>query len=136
MAVSVIPFIVVQLPQILNIKSGRHLVVLISLIVSVSLLIGYCLYQVLANSILIIRQVTFLFLVAYLDIFTTYKSIISFLLPFKLLVQVFQPWVQRRRLAYAKHKHVISGVLMHLKKRSLGKLATEDGKPNIEILEK
>ncbi|KAK4486724.1 hypothetical protein RD792_006704 [Penstemon davidsonii] len=94
MAVSVIPFVIVQLPQILHINSGRHLVILISLIVSVSLLISYCLYQ------------------------------------------VFQPWVQRRRLAYAKHKHVISGILKHFKMRALGKLATEDGKPNIEVLTK
>ncbi|KAK4484691.1 hypothetical protein RD792_007283 [Penstemon davidsonii] len=94
MAISVIPFIIVQLPQILNIDSGRHLVVLIALIVSVSLLISYCLYQ------------------------------------------VFQPLVQRRRLAYAKHKHVISGILKQLKMRALGKLYTEDGKPNVEVLTK
>ncbi|KAI3466070.1 hypothetical protein Pfo_022733 [Paulownia fortunei] len=94
MAVSVIPFIIVQLPQILHSNSGRHLVVLIALIVSVSLLISYCLYQVL------------------------------------------QPWVQRRRIAYAKHKHVISGILKHLKMCALGKLATEDGKPNEEVLMK
>ncbi|KAL3821233.1 hypothetical protein ACJIZ3_007138 [Penstemon smallii] len=94
MAISVIPFIIVQLPQILNIDSGRHLVVLIALIVSVSFLISYCLYQ------------------------------------------VFQPWVQKRRLAYAKHKHVISGILKQLKMRALGKLYTEDGKPNVEVLTK
>lgn len=46
MAVSVIPFVVVQLPQVLHSKSGRHLAVLIALIISVSLLISYCLYQV------------------------------------------------------------------------------------------
>lgn len=53
MAVSVIPFVVVQLPQVLNIQSGRHLVVLISLIVSVSLLLSYCLYQVYCLCILV-----------------------------------------------------------------------------------
>ncbi|KAL2496455.1 sodium/calcium exchanger family protein/calcium-binding EF hand family protein [Forsythia ovata] len=94
MAISVIPFLVVQLPQFLHSKSVGRLAVLIALIVSVSLLISYCLYQ------------------------------------------VFQPWVQRRRLEYAKHKHVISGILQHLKKRSLGKLSTEDGKPNEEVLKK
>lgn len=46
MVVSVIPFLIVQFPQILNSTSGRHLAVLISLIVSVLLLISYCLYQV------------------------------------------------------------------------------------------
>ncbi|KAL3638515.1 hypothetical protein CASFOL_017886 [Castilleja foliolosa] len=94
MAVSVIPFVIVQLPQLLHSNSGRHLAVLIGLIVSASLLVSYCLYQ------------------------------------------VFQPWVQRRRLAYAKHKHVISGILKHLKMRALGKLAADDGRPNDEVLTK
>ncbi|KAL6529686.1 hypothetical protein OROGR_015309 [Orobanche gracilis] len=94
MAVSVIPFMVVQLPQMLHSNSGRHLSVLIGLITSVSLLISYCLYQ------------------------------------------VFQPWIQRRRLAYAKHKHVISVILKNLKMRSLGKLSTDDGRPNDEVLTK
>ncbi|CAA0816022.1 sodium/calcium exchanger family protein / calcium-binding EF hand family protein [Striga hermonthica] len=94
MAVSVIPFIIVQLPQILHINSGRHLTVLIGLFASALLLVSYCLYQ------------------------------------------IFQPWVQRRRLAYAKHKHVISGILKHLKMHALGKLATEDGRPNVEVLTK
>ncbi|KAL3733845.1 hypothetical protein ACJRO7_023230 [Eucalyptus globulus] len=45
MVFSVIPFIVVQLPQILNSTSGRHLAVLISLIVSLILLIAYQVVQ-------------------------------------------------------------------------------------------
>ncbi|XP_027127454.1 sodium/calcium exchanger NCL [Coffea arabica] len=94
MAVSVLPFLVVQLPQMLNSNSGRHLAVLIALIVSVALLISYCLYQ------------------------------------------VFQPWIQRRRLAFAKHKRVISGILKHLKMRALGRLCNDDGTINMEVLEK
>ncbi|EYU44997.1 hypothetical protein ABFS82_13G068800 [Erythranthe guttata] len=94
MAISVIPFVIVQLPQILHSDSGRHLSVLIALIVSVTSLISYCLYQ------------------------------------------VFQPVVQRRRLAFVKHKHVISGILRQLKMRSLGRLSTDDGKPNEEVLTK
>ncbi|KAK9132010.1 hypothetical protein Scep_011538 [Stephania cephalantha] len=46
MTISVIPFIIVQLPQILHSSSGRHLAVLVGLIVAVVLLISYCLYQV------------------------------------------------------------------------------------------
>ncbi|XP_073128700.1 sodium/calcium exchanger NCL [Henckelia pumila] len=94
MAISLVPFIIVQFPQIINSNSGKRLAVLIGLIVSASLLISYCLYQ------------------------------------------VFQPTLQRRRLAYAKHKHVISGILQQLKKQSLGKLCTEDGRPNEEVLQK
>ncbi|KAI8009853.1 Sodium/calcium exchanger NCL [Camellia lanceoleosa] len=94
MAISVIPFLVVQIPQIMNSTSGRHLAVLIALIVSVCMLISYCLYQ------------------------------------------VFQPWIQRRRLAYAKHKHLISGFLKYLKMHALGKFIKDNGELNTEIVEK
>ncbi|KAK8712307.1 hypothetical protein V6N13_147547 [Hibiscus sabdariffa] len=94
MAISVIPFLIVQLPQALDSTSGRHLAVLIALIISVLMLISYCVYQ------------------------------------------VFQPWVQRRRLEYVKHKHVISGILRHLRKQAFGKLLNEDGEPNTEMIKK
>nr|KAJ0196212.1 hypothetical protein LSAT_V11C700382750 [Lactuca sativa] len=94
MAVSVIPFIVVQFPQIMHSDSGRHLSVLLGLIVSVSLLIAYCVYQ------------------------------------------VMQPKLQKRRLAFAKHKHVRSRILKYLKMRALGRLLTDQGEPNKEVLEK
>ncbi|KAH0920652.1 hypothetical protein HID58_020670 [Brassica napus] len=42
MAISVIPFIIVQLPQMLDSTSGRHLAVLVALILSVVMLISYC----------------------------------------------------------------------------------------------
>ncbi|CAN4075569.1 unnamed protein product [Withania somnifera] len=94
MVVSVTPFLVVQLPQLFHSTSGRHLAVLIALIISFTLLVTYCFYQ------------------------------------------VFQPWMQRRRLAYVKHKHVISGVLKNLRMRALGRLCTDQGAPNLEVLEK
>lgn len=46
MAVSVVPFLLVQLPQLMSSTSGRHLAVLIALVVSLLLLIAYCVYQV------------------------------------------------------------------------------------------
>ncbi|KDP36271.1 hypothetical protein JCGZ_09836 [Jatropha curcas] len=94
MAISVIPFIIVQLPQILNSTSGRHLAVLIALIFSLLMLISYCIYQ------------------------------------------VVQPWIQQRRLAFVMHKHVISGILKHLRERSLGRLLTDDGQPNIDVIKR
>ncbi|KGN55087.1 sodium/calcium exchanger NCL [Cucumis sativus] len=94
MVISVVPFLIVQLPQMLNSTSGRHLAVLIALIISVSMFIIYCLYQ------------------------------------------VFQPWIQRRKLAFVKHKHVIFGFLRHLKQQTLGRLLTENGEPDKEIIEK
>ncbi|XP_031119537.1 sodium/calcium exchanger NCL-like [Ipomoea triloba] len=94
MAISVIPFVVVQLPQVLHSSSARHLAVLIALILSISLLIAYCVYQ------------------------------------------VFQPWIQRRRIDYSKQKHVISGFLKHLRMRALGKLCNEQGTPDTGVLRK
>ncbi|XXG66742.1 hypothetical protein AAC387_Pa06g0257 [Persea americana] len=46
MIISVIPFIVVQLPKVFHISSGSRIAVLISLILAVAFLISYCLYQV------------------------------------------------------------------------------------------
>ncbi|CAN1145860.1 Sodium/calcium exchanger NCL [Linum perenne] len=94
MALSVVPFVIVQLPQMLHTPAARQLAVLIGLIVSLIMLVSYCVYQ------------------------------------------VFQPWVQRRRLAFAKHKHVISGILRHLKQRSLGRLLDDDGEPDTEVIRK
>ncbi|KAK6919149.1 Sodium/calcium exchanger membrane region [Dillenia turbinata] len=94
MAISVIPFIIAQLPQVLKTTSQSRIAVLAALIVSVSLLVSYCLYQ------------------------------------------VFQPWIQRRRLAFAKRKHVMSGILQHMRRHALGRLLTDAGEPNIEVIEK
>eukprot|EP00261_Vitis_vinifera_P037654 XP_019078897.1 PREDICTED: uncharacterized protein LOC100245468 [Vitis vinifera] len=52
MVISVMPFIIIQLSQILNRTSPICLVALISLIISVSILLAYCLYQVFHPSIL------------------------------------------------------------------------------------
>ncbi|CAL9131734.1 unnamed protein product [Musa acuminata var. zebrina] len=94
MAVSIIPFVIVQMPRVFSFPSGQHLAVLLSFIVATVLLVSYCLYQ------------------------------------------VFQPWIQRRRLAYAKHKHVISGILIHAQMQSLGRIINDDGEPNISVVKK
>ncbi|KAG8053008.1 hypothetical protein GUJ93_ZPchr0001g32606 [Zizania palustris] len=63
--------------------------------------------------------------------------IVSFLLVLSYcLYQVFQPWIQRRKLAYAKHKHVISGILRHAQMEALGRLLNNDGTPNESVIKK
>ncbi|ONK66749.1 uncharacterized protein A4U43_C06F11550 [Asparagus officinalis] len=94
MAISIVPFIIVQLPRVFKFPSGQRLMVLVALIVSVALVLSYCLYQ------------------------------------------VCQPWIQKRRIAYAKHKHVISGILQHAEMEGLGRLLTSDGEPNIPAIKK
>ncbi|KAK6259853.1 hypothetical protein SCA6_014327 [Theobroma cacao] len=94
MAISIIPFIIVQLPAVLYTTSQSRIAILIALVVSISLLLSYSLYQ------------------------------------------VFQPWIQKRRIAFAKHKHVIAGILKHLSVRALGRLLTDGGEPNTSVIEK
>jgi hypothetical protein len=52
------------------------------------------------------------------------------------VVQVLQPWIQRRKFAYVKHKHVIVGLLQHLKKRALGRLLKDNGELDEGVVEK
>lgn len=47
-------------------------------------------------------------------------------------MQVFQPWIQSRKLAYTKYKHVKSGIL----KSALERLSNDQGTPNEEVIEK
>lgn len=46
MGISVIPFIIAQFPKMLKTHHGQRLAVLLALIVSFSLVLAYCLYQV------------------------------------------------------------------------------------------
>ncbi|OMO99377.1 Calcium-binding EF-hand, partial [Corchorus capsularis] len=94
MAISIIPFLIVQLPAILHTASEDRIAILIALFVSIFLLVSYSIYQ------------------------------------------VFQPWIQNRRIAFAKHKHVIAGILKHLSVRAVGRLLTDDGVPNTTVIEK
>ncbi|KAF7106668.1 hypothetical protein CFC21_107386 [Triticum aestivum] len=64
-------------------------------------------------------------------------TIISFLLALSYcLFQIYLPWIQRRRLAFAKHRHVISGILQHAQMQALGHLLNDDGTPNENVIRK
>ncbi|XP_058208618.1 sodium/calcium exchanger NCL-like isoform X2 [Rhododendron vialii] len=94
MVLSVTPFVIVQLPQVLNTTAESRLFILTALILSIAFLISYCLYQ------------------------------------------VFQPKVQKRRLAFAKYKHVMSGILTYFRTRTLGRILSIDGRPDRDVIKK
>ncbi|KAL6134125.1 hypothetical protein ACLB2K_066358 [Fragaria x ananassa] len=94
MVISIIPFVIVQLPQVFPTTSDSSLPVLISLIVAICFVIAYSIYQ------------------------------------------VFQPWIQKRKLAYAKHKHMMSEILKQLRTNALGRFLTDDGAPDKVVIEK
>lgn len=47
MVISVIPLVIVQLPNVFKSSSGEHVAVLVSLVVSIALLLSYCLWGLL-----------------------------------------------------------------------------------------
>ncbi|XP_020418501.1 uncharacterized protein LOC18778993 isoform X2 [Prunus persica] len=47
------------------------------------------------------------------------------------IYQIFQPWVQKRRLEFVKHGHLVSSILQHVQKHALGRLLTVQGAPNL-----
>ncbi|XP_073156126.1 sodium/calcium exchanger NCL2-like [Henckelia pumila] len=48
--------------------------------------------------------------------------------------QFFQPWIQRRRLLYIKHEHLVLDILKHMQHQTTGKLLTDDGSPNVTTI--
>ncbi|XVF27554.1 hypothetical protein REPUB_Repub14bG0118200 [Reevesia pubescens] len=78
MLLSMVPFLVLQLAKILSSATAERIVVLISLILTLALLIGYCIYQ------------------------------------------VFEPWIQDRRLEYLMRKYI--------QRKLLGRLLSPNGK--------
>lgn len=50
--------------------------------------------------------------------------------------QIFQPWVQKRRLEYVRLKLVVSGILHHFESKLVTKLTQEDGTPDVPAITK
>jgi hypothetical protein len=61
------------------------------------------------------------------------KYIFTFFFFYK-TVQIFEPWIQKRRLEFVKHKHLILSILQHVQKHALGNILTEDGAPNVNAI--
>jgi len=94
MAISILPFILIQLPKVFKFDSAQRVVILICLIISVLLVLVYAFYQ------------------------------------------IFQPWVQKRRLEYVRLKLVVSGILHHFESKLVTKLTKEDGTPDEPAISK
>ncbi|KAK4803854.1 hypothetical protein SAY86_003671 [Trapa natans] len=46
------------------------------------------------------------------------------------IYQIFEPWIQKRRLEFVKHERFVLTVLQFIQKRALEGLLTDDGSPN------
>ncbi|KAF7822663.1 sodium/calcium exchanger NCL2-like [Senna tora] len=93
MAFSIIPLIIMQIPNLLQFSSSLTAVTLIIALI-----------------------ITAIFLLLYF----TY--------------QIFEPWIQKRRLEYVKHDHLILRILKHVEKNTLQRMLTKHGSPNISFI--
>ncbi|XP_071689079.1 sodium/calcium exchanger NCL2-like [Rutidosis leptorrhynchoides] len=59
---------------------------------------------------------------------------IMFLLVY-FVYQVFEPSIQKRRLSYIKHEHLVVDILKHLQEHTAEKLLTEDGSANVSAIQ-
>ncbi|KAB2615956.1 hypothetical protein D8674_022544 [Pyrus ussuriensis x Pyrus communis] len=59
-------------------------------------------------------------------------SVVFLLLYF--IYQIFRPWVQKRRLEFVKHGHLVSSILQHVQKHALARVLTVKGAPNITAI--
>eukprot|EP00252_Welwitschia_mirabilis_P014883 TRINITY_DN32947_c0_g1_i1.p1 TRINITY_DN32947_c0_g1~~TRINITY_DN32947_c0_g1_i1.p1 ORF type:complete len:594 (-),score=92.52 TRINITY_DN32947_c0_g1_i1:151-1932(-) len=94
MAITIIPFVIAQIPLMFNLQSAKHISVLIACIVAFVCLIAYCVFQ------------------------------------------VIQPWIQKRRLAFLKYRHVMSTILLGMQCRHFGRLIKPNGEPDDTIVER
>ncbi|KAK6157344.1 hypothetical protein DH2020_011592 [Rehmannia glutinosa] len=50
------------------------------------------------------------------------------------IYQFFHPLIQRRRLLYIKHEHLVVDILNHVHNQTTGKLLTQNGSPNVSTI--
>ena len=65
-----------------------------------------------------------------------YTSQIYILLNVYKNLQIFEPWIQKRRLEFVKHKNLILSILQHVQKHALGNILTADGAPNVNAIKR
>ncbi|KAL6570642.1 hypothetical protein OROGR_000192 [Orobanche gracilis] len=93
MLLSVVPFVIIIVPNMFDLSyAGERVLLLITLVVSIMFLLSYFFYQ------------------------------------------LFRPSIQRRRLMYIKHEHLVVDVLNHVQNQTSGNLLTENGSPNVSTI--
>ncbi|KAL2496454.1 sodium/calcium exchanger family protein/calcium-binding EF hand family protein [Forsythia ovata] len=48
--------------------------------------------------------------------------------------QFFEPWIQKRRLVYIKHEHLVLDILQHVQNHTMGRLLTNNGSLNVSVI--
>ncbi|MFS7984372.1 putative EF-hand domain pair protein CML [Helianthus anomalus] len=97
-----------------------------------------------AARIMLLSLIPFLFLLipklfgmtytthGYIYIITLPVSVTFLLVYF--IYQVFEPSIQKRRLSYVKHEHLVLDLLKHIQEHTAEKILTEDGLANLTAI--
>ncbi|KAF5780862.1 putative sodium/calcium exchanger membrane region, EF-hand domain pair, mitochondrial Rho GTPase [Helianthus annuus] len=97
-----------------------------------------------AARIMLLSLIPFLFLLipklfgmtytthGYIYIITLPVSVTFLLVYF--IYQVFEPSIQKRRLSYVKHEHLVLDLLKHIQEHTTEKILTEDGLANLPAI--
>nr|XP_043620105.1 sodium/calcium exchanger NCL2-like [Erigeron canadensis] len=93
MLLSLIPFLFLLIPKVFGMDYATHgYIFIITLLVSVTFLLVYFIYQ------------------------------------------MFEPSIQKRRLSYVKHEHLVVDILKHLQEHTAEKILTDDGLANLPAI--
>ncbi|PHT82794.1 hypothetical protein T459_11237 [Capsicum annuum] len=50
--------------------------------------------------------------------------------------QLWDPWIQKRSLEYSKYENLLAAFLQHVQRHAKGKLVDEQGRPDIQVIER
>lgn len=124
MVVSLIPFLILLVAKVLNSTTGIRIVILVSLLVSFAFLVTYCVYQVTHK----FKKSTQNFSKYFLQKKKYHLSFCYALLnKTKTKMQVFEPWIQKRRLEFLMSTYV--------QKTLLPSFLTASGTPNVSNIQ-
>ncbi|XP_071691916.1 sodium/calcium exchanger NCL2-like [Rutidosis leptorrhynchoides] len=95
-----------------------------------------------AAKIMVVSVIPFMFLLIpelFFGSFQGYMFMIPLFVSFIFLIvyfiyQVFEPSIQKRRLAYVKHEHLVVDIINHLQEHTAEQVLTEDGSPNLPAI--
>lgn len=51
-------------------------------------------------------------------------------------MQIFKPWIQKRKLEFVKTEHLMLGILKLVEEQTQGRILTEDGAPDVNAIKR
>ncbi|KAD6794508.1 hypothetical protein E3N88_05404 [Mikania micrantha] len=91
-------------------------------------------FSVIPFAFLLIPEIFFGVSQGYIFMIPLFVSFMFLLIYFT--YQVFEPSIQKRRLSYVKHEHLVVDILKHLQEHTAEQVLTEDGSVNLPAIQR